>query len=379
MIHTRTSLVLWRLVFAVLVMAAVLASSVLAQDRVETGWVLEPPVDDFKVHLLGEREDPKPRQGPLQVLGLDDRPQLKAEIEGMAYESRRIIRQTTRIDWEGTAWIVWSDRESDYSKMTGKRAEFTAAAANARKHTIWINGNAWRRSTPVENQKVMTHEIGHLLVGNLPGGRNRLPLWAEEGIVQHLADEWTFQKEWTLARAHAFDQLPTLASLEDRFPEDPEGQLLAYAYGYRGIVELAQSFGDDTDSLERVMRRLADEKAGPELNQFLWEDNQRDALDRQVRESLGSRVTSAVLILTSGMTFWIIAMVLAVWAWGKKKRDRILASRAAEEEAWAESLTEEDIQEVWGDREDRWEEVEETPWDRYERERDAERENERWM
>lgn len=326
----------------------------------------------FAVRLLTPQEARKPRpEGPLQVLGLDDRPELKDEIERLAFEARATIRNTTRIDWDGTAYIVWAENDRDYERMTRKRPEFTAAAANAAKRTVWINASAWKKSEPEERKAVLAHEFGHLLLGNLPGGRN-LPLWAEEGIVQHLADEWSAQKAMALVRGRAFGSLPTLADLEQSFPEDPDRQTTAYALGYRAVEVVAEEYGGRQGGVSFLVRMLADPQAGPALNDDLWDGERRDAWNAAAVSGLGGRGMAAFVVITSGSTIWIAAMVLAFAAWVIAKRRRAQAARReAEEEAWARSLEQGDIQDIYGDAEDRFGEIAETPWDKYQREKEA--------
>jgi hypothetical protein len=91
-----------------------------------------------------------------------------------------------------------------------------------------------------------------------------------------------------------------------------------------------------------------------------------------MRESLGGRFTHLVILISSGATLWVLIMALAFWAWAKKRaRRRAADQKEAEEEAWAASLTEDDIRDVWGVKEDEEPpanaEEDEHPWERWER------------
>lgn len=383
--RTRQHAPLIRWLAGVLAVLAVLLSGTSAWAQFRFGGEIE---DKFEVRLLGENDEPTPpRDGPLKVIGLDDRPELKNHIEDLAYESRVTIRETTRIDWRGTALIVWTDNERDYLAQTGKLPEFTAAAANADYRTVWINGAAWKRATSSEQRQVLTHELGHLLLGHLPGGDD-LPLWAEEGIVMHLAGEWDFNRSLAVSRAHSFGQLPALGDLELQFPRDPEQQQLAYAVGYLAVDEIARDLGDERGKITRLMRRIADKEEGPKFEETLWDRDVREGWNIQMLDSLGGRTLNLILVLTSGTTIWLLAMVLLWLAWKKKKRRRELATaRELAEEPWLESLSEGDMQDIWGDRDERWrnrpepardaQEVEnEYPWEKWERLQAEEREEE---
>ena len=335
---------------------------------------------DFEVKLLGEDEDKMSRPGPLKVLGLDDRPKLRDHIENLAFDARARIRETTRVDWEGTAYIVWVDDEDTYRQMTNKSWEFTAAAANAAKATVWINARAWQQAQPGEHQKIMTHELGHLLVGDITLPK-RIPLWAEEGLVMHLAGEWSMNMSMSVTQAHMAGQLPDLADLEMGFPSDPERQKLAYAVSYLAVRQIGDSLGDERGTATRMMRRLADDQAGPLFIEKLCDPVVRDGWQRMVGEGLGGRLLSFIIVASSGTTLWLVAAGLLFLAWRRKKKlNAIRRRREDEEEAWAESLTEKDIQDVWGDPDQAWRHDEEDhdeelyPWEKWERMRQEEEE-----
>ncbi len=327
--------------------------------------------EPFRVRLYGEKEVVPVRQGPLKVLGLDDRPTLKENIEEMSYEARRRIREKTGVDWEGTAYIVWVQEERQFMEFTGFRPEHVAAAASARRHTIWINASAWNRASPADNRETLAHEIGHLLVGNLTQQR-RLPLWAEEGLVMRLAGQGGVEHFWSLAQARLMGTVPLLADLEDEFPRDPARQTLAYATGHAAIGIVAGDYGDEPGSVSRLMRRLADEEVGPQLVAALWDEARRDAWNEALLDALGSRMRYAVIIGTSGGAIWLLTMILLVWAWRVKRRRRQAAAVIElAEEPWLESLSDSDLKEIWGEPEE-VQRIEETPWERHLRERGEE-------
>ena len=331
----------------------------------------------FRLRVLHDQREIRPRNGPIKVFGLEDRPKLRGQIEDLAYEARLRIADETLIDWDGTAFIVWVDDEEDFLRQTGFRPEHIAAAANAEKLTVWINAKAWHRSPLADQSKVLTHELGHLLVGNLPTGR-QLPLWMNEGLVQHLADEWDAQREMALARARVFGSLPDLEDLETRFPPDPEMQTLAYAMSYKAVDLVAASVGDEPGHVGDIMRHLAHKDYGPKLTAELWDPNIRNAWNDRLNESLGSRAGNAFILLSSGTAFWILIFLLAVLAYFVlRRRRRVTAQREAAEERWAESLTQQDIHDIYGDPEGEHE-TELTPWEKYELERDQE-EDEHWL
>ena len=238
--------------------------------------------------------------------------------------------------------------------------------------TVWINASAWKRASAVENQQTLTHELGHLLVGSLLSHR-RLPLWAEEGLVMHLAGQGGFDEWSALAEAHVGGAVPSLASLEHEFPRDPARQRVAYATSWRAVSQVASTFGDEPGRVEVLTRRLTSERVGPRIVERLWDPFDRDLWNTMMLNSLGGRLGMAFVWLSSGVAVWILISVLLVMAWVRVRARRAAQARREEDdEPWAASLTDKDVQEIYGDREGRFGTVPETPWERHQRERGEE-------
>lgn len=291
-----------------------------------------------------------------QIVGLDDRPNLKNSLRAAALESRRVIRENTTVEWPGTVLIVWAS-EDLFRNKTGFHPENSAAAASPSEMTIWINEPAWTRSSNLDRQQTMTHELGHILLGSLPGGRE-LPLWANEGIVMHLAGQWSYEEHMKLLSAHLFGQLPRLHDLETSFPRDGESQTLAYRMSYSAISVVASDYGDPPGRVGRLLRRLEQPEYGAYLARELWDPYRVEGWQLATERALGSKVSTGVIVLTGTGSIFLLISVLFVVAYATVRARRANRARAYEEERepWEESLTEEDVQDIYGDREERWKE-----------------------
>ena len=353
----------WLLALARLV---ALSAWMLAASMGGPAWAQDAPVD-------AKRLLPPHQQGrPFVIVGLDDNPVLADSLQQAAWEARARLLAAATVDWPGSALVVWVDNEADFKDRTGFRPHHVAAAANPRTQAIYINAAAWRRADPATQLTVLTHEFAHLLLGSLPGAAERpLPLWAEEGLAQALAGERTWQQGVALMRARAADAVPTLASLEKDFPRDPTNQELAYAVSARAIDLASHDQGDEPGAVGRIMRRLADPARGPAARAEFWSPAFRDSVQALVDEALGSRLRSWIVVGTSGTALWFGVMALALFAWRKKKRRAAAyGQRELDDEPWVASLTEQDVRDVWGEREDEAVEPDpedEHPWERWER------------
>ncbi len=308
--------------------------------------------------------------GPLRVLGLEDNEDLKRSIADLAFNSRKIIRQQTSLDWRETAYILWTSEE-DFQRLTNFNSEFTAAAANAAKMTIWINESAWKASSPTERQQIMTHEMGHLFVGHLSPNK-RLPLWVEEGIVQHLAGEWSWTKGQNYNLGRTFDRLPPLKELEESFPQEQKARQLSYLVSYQAVENLIQEYaGKEKATIGGLLYFLQNDNARAEFLEDVWNPQNRDRWNAQISSpSRTGRIALFISTFFTEGTFWFVALFLLIAAWLKKRIERSRRNRLEREEAWRESLTDEDIVIIYGPKEGEGEPEEETPWDKHLREKE---------
>ncbi|MDX1971594.1 MAG: hypothetical protein SFY68_03580 [Candidatus Sumerlaeia bacterium] len=334
---------------------------------------------------LVDRFEPKPGvvryDGSLRILGLDDNPTLKQHLTDLAFESRRIIREKTTLDWDETAYIVWTS-EDDFQRFTNFASESTAAAASAQRMTIWINERAWKSATPQERAQTLTHEMGHLLLGRITGGE-RVPLWAEEGIVQHLAEEWSWLRGQEYAIGNAADSIPSLLDIQYAFPTDPKLRQNAYLVSYKAVGALIDELGENQPAGSNqkadvgvLLLLLNNPSTRAEWLTRLWDPLETKALEHVLENGKGNRWVSVIISVFSDTTFWLIILVLVILAWIKKKVENARRVRSEQEEAWRESLTQDDVIDVYGPREDDPEAIPEqlTPWDRHLRDKEAEEE-----
>jgi len=291
---------------------------------------------------------------PFRIVELDDRPALHDELRSQAARARQVIRARTDRDWEGTLLIVWADAEL-YREKTGFQPEHTAAAASPSTMTIWINGAAWARATPAERQATMTHECGHILLGSLAGGRE-LPLWANEGIVMHLAGQWSYDDHLGLLVSHMLGRLPRLSDLSTEFPRTPHAQALSYRMSYAAVGVVASNFGDRPGDIRRLVHQLSDPVRGPDLARDFWDAYRVEGWQAATEFSLGSRVSSAVIVSSGTGTILLLAAILFIVAYlrVRARRAERMSRYDEEREPWEESLTEADVEDIYGDKEERW-------------------------
>jgi hypothetical protein len=310
----------------------------------------------FLAVIAPGRGDAAPNEPVLpafEVIGLEDRPALEAELLRQAAEARRRIRRRTNSDWSGTAQIEWLE-EREFLARTNFRPEHTAAAADWRRGLVMINAGAWQRSPREERQKTLTHEVAHLLVGNLPGGPG-LPLWANEGLAMHLAGQWTLDDYLAMTQVHASTGLPQLAWLDARFPEDGPSRELAYRTSYLAVASVARMEGDGHGAIDQLVRRLSFRETAYPLTRSLHDPQYVKRVEAEMAVHIGSRISAGVIAVMGSGFLLLLASILVIVAFVKvRKRNAARMEEERDEEPWAASLSDEDVQDLYGDREDRW-------------------------
>lgn len=120
--------------------------------------------------------------------------------------------------------------------------------------TIYLHAPRARNNTGTPLEKVLDHELIHVLLGRafFP---HATPMWLQEGVAKVYAKEVTPDTTADLARGMVGRGLLSVTSLTDRFPSDPNEAQLAYAQSADFIGYLRVEHGPD--ALPTLIRSLA--------------------------------------------------------------------------------------------------------------------------
>lgn len=279
-----------------------------------------------------------------------------------ATQARGMILRRADVSFPHQTRIVWCESEAQFLEETGHRPENIIAAASARRGLIWINGPAWRRADPREALPVLAHEYAHIVVGRLSPAP--LPRWADEGLAMQLSGQWTLGDSWAATRAQLFGGLPPLHTIENQFPRDGENLRRAYLASFLAIEQLALRMGGRKDNVTPILERLRDPQRGKPFVDSLRMPEVIAELEAGIRGALGSTARKWIIYLTSGTTLWMFITALFLYGYWKKRRTTQAAQRREQaEEPWTQSLTQDDIVEIYGEPQDTFSEADEDePW-----------------
>jgi hypothetical protein len=202
-------------------------------------------------------------------------------------------------------------------------------------------------SSPHHNfDEVFAHELAHLALGAAIG--DRPPRWLHEGFAHQHSAEWSFERAETLAGMAWSSSTIPLDELDRVFPEQelPAGR--AYAQSYDLVRFLSergrwQDLDDDGDRwpFRRFLGALG---AGRSLDDaaVLAYGRPMAELFHEWRQQLAQRY---VFVPAGAIAFvvWLVAAILLVLAWRKRRRDnraRLLRWELEEAAAHARAIEE---------------------------------------
>ena len=183
---------------------------------------------------------------------------------------------------------------------------------------------SWERP---DMEKVFTHELSHVALYRAVDG-HRPPRWFVEGVAIYQANENSLERIRTLWAATIAGNIQPLRELSARFPARPHRVNVAYAQSADMVGFMRNEDGDEAafhdliDYLEEGMpfSRAVRTAYGESLPQ----------LEVKWREALRERYT-VVPFLLSGSGLWVLASILLVMAWARRRRQH--RQRMAEMEA----------------------------------------------
>ena len=178
-------------------------------------------------------------------------------------------------------------------------------------------------------EEVFHHELSHVALRRAVRGRE-MPRWFVEGVAIHQSGEQSLERFETLWDGHGAGDLIPLAELDGRFPARAHEVDMAYAQAADVVTFLRR---DDRGA--RRFRELIEEMregAGFDaalLDAYALTPTQ---LEREWLAELDDRMSSWP-VLVGGGTFWVLAAVLLVWAWRRRRSQakKKLAAMEAEE------------------------------------------------
>ena len=194
--------------------------------------------------------------------------------------------------------------------------EYATGVAYPRWGVILLTMSAPQTWEPPDLEVVLVHELSHVAFYRAVSG-NAVPLWFKEGVAIHQSEVRMLPRMESLLRAAAQRSMLRLSELDNHFPSRPHEVNVAYAQS-ADVVGFLRGSSNDERRFHRLIYAL---RNGDTFDTALgtaygWT---RIGLERQWRESLRTRYR-IMPALFAGSTVWVLAAVLVVVAYRKRRR-----------------------------------------------------------
>lgn len=213
--------------------------------------------------------------------------------------------------------IILVRSSEDFQKMQpgGHFAPFWAAGLTYPSLGLIYLRQSGSQGQPVEVEKTLDHELSHALF-HAAVGKAEVPRWFDEGLAQWQAREFDLERIVRLSGAVFTGRLIPLDKLEAQFPSLVADVHLAYDESYEFINFLVGEYGPAR--FAALIKRLA-QGATIEVAISQSYGKRLDELEQDWRASL--RLSYAWLpLITSGTLVWLLASLLFLWGYTKKRR-----------------------------------------------------------
>jgi hypothetical protein len=194
--------------------------------------------------------------------------------------------------------------------------DYATGVAYSRAGLILLTMSAPQTWEPPDLEVVLVHELSHVALYRAVAGHD-VPRWFNEGVAIHQSEVRMLPRMESLLRAAAQRSMLRLSELDNHFPNRPHEVNIAYAQSADIVGFLRRSNNDE----RRFHRMIYSLRNGETFDTALataygWT---RIGLERQWRESLRTRYRILPALL-AGSTVWVIAAILVIFAYRRRRR-----------------------------------------------------------
>jgi hypothetical protein len=132
--------------------------------------------------------------------------------------------------------------EREFTELAGRRPAWVAAVAMPGSSTLVVRLSAVRPEVGSGLSPILRHELVHLVLPERVQGA-RVPQWFEEGLAQIVGGRLNRTDLDRVYAAAATGKLIPFPEIADRFPDDEDRAVLAYAQGESMVAFLISEYG----------------------------------------------------------------------------------------------------------------------------------------
>jgi hypothetical protein len=153
-------------------------------------------------------------------------------------------------------------------------------------------------------ERVIPHEISHILLGQRVGGVD-VPVWFVEGLAQWQANEWSLIESWRLMESVWGNHAPRLGQVTYVLPDDETRARHAYRVAYSGFT---YRFDDDFRQLPGFLDEVVSAGSFSEAFARYWNEDEITFYAR-FDNALHKKYRSRLLVFQTGPLFTLLAVL----------------------------------------------------------------------
>jgi hypothetical protein len=160
------------------------------------------------------------------------------------------------------------------------------------------------------------HEISHMALADLPGGK-KAPRWFKEGLAVAQSEGFAMDRLWSLTEAATMGRLIPIGQLEEGFPAAGHRAGLAYAQSVHFVGYVRSRFGEE--AFREILGLLGDTNGRIDKAVLRVVGISSDELSEEWHDAL--RVRWGWLPVVFGTTsLWVFCAFLVVLGWRRRRR-----------------------------------------------------------
>lgn len=225
--------------------------------------------------------------------------------------------------------VVVAADDADFARLLAGGVPDWGIAVAIPDRRLMVFKSTRTAARPYDFERVVAHEISHILLGELLG-EGWVPRWLDEGVAMFESGELRWNDNIRLAYAVLANAILPLSALEMGFPADEGEAALAYAESKVAVEYLVDRFG--FEGLSALLRSFAE---GDEVNAAFRRSLGLSyrSFEKDWRSYLRSHHGWVVLMGERYIALVILTIIFLLAYLVKRQRTRATLRRWKEEEA----------------------------------------------
>jgi len=270
------------------------------------------------------------------------------KIMAQAPKAKKALEKNLGFNFQEPITIVISSSDENFKTLqAGKVAEWASAVASPEQRTIFLKPIP--RISSEDFSTIFRHELAHIFIYHRLG-KQRVPLWFEEGMAVLWSGEFSFTRLEVLAQIGLSGRYLSFSELERGFPAQRELAQIAYLQSEDFTSYLIDQLGED-----KFIKFLDQLSQGEDFYFALSQISGKDfsELEKDWFKRVRLRYGLSAILTGSG-SLWFFITLLFLLAYLKKRKRALERKALLESEFYYSEENDEEQDDDIMEGEDKW-------------------------